>query len=71
MIVRNTTTENLYKVLEMINTKYGQNVTFTISYVNPKENLSSEQVEPIRLKIAQSVAKRYGATLVGNLTANA
>lgn len=46
---------------------YQHNYTFSIEYQDPQENITSEQVAPIRNTIVQLMADQFDATLVGNL----
>jgi len=47
---------------------YKNNFTFTITYLNPKENISNEDVDPIRRKVVNLVENEFKGKLVGELT---
>ena len=44
---------------------YKQNLSFQIAYLDPNQNVSSEDVEPVRKKIVEKLQKSYQAKLVG------
>ncbi len=46
---------------------YKNNYTFTISYHDPKMNLSSEEIKPIREKLVKQIEKEYKVKLVGEI----
>ncbi|MCA9372836.1 phenylalanine--tRNA ligase subunit beta [Candidatus Woesebacteria bacterium] len=46
---------------------FQQNVTFTIWYLDPNENMSNERVEPIRQHLVTAVEQQWQATLVGSI----
>lgn len=46
---------------------YNQNYSFMITYLDPNQSLSSEDVVPVRHKIAAALASEYGAELIGEL----
>jgi phenylalanyl-tRNA synthetase beta chain len=46
---------------------YQQNHTFQIEYLDKQNNLSAEDVKPVRQKIAQLLKKEFSAKLVGNV----
>lgn len=46
---------------------FGQNFTFTLTYSSPNRAISSEEIKPIRQKIADTLLERYGAHLVGEV----
>lgn len=49
-----------------ISSKWGENrksVTFTIEYRNPKKTLSAYEIQPLRLKIIQSLKKEFQAQI--------
>ncbi|MEO8581882.1 MAG: phenylalanine--tRNA ligase subunit beta [Patescibacteria group bacterium] len=46
---------------------FKQNVTLTITYLNPTQNISSVDVEPVRRKIVEKLKEDYKAILVGKL----
>lgn len=46
---------------------YQHNFTFTISYHNLDQNLTKEDVEPIRQQIMAVAADKYQASLVGSV----
>ncbi|MDA1079587.1 MAG: phenylalanine--tRNA ligase subunit beta [bacterium] len=47
---------------------YNENHTFTIDYHDPTENLTSEQIAPLRKQLVATVEKSSGGSLVGQLT---
>ncbi len=46
---------------------YQQNYTFTFSYHNPSENLTAEDITPLRKKVVKLVEKQFGGKLIGKL----
>jgi phenylalanyl-tRNA synthetase beta chain len=46
---------------------YGQNHSFSLTYYNPQQNLTAEDVTPIRKKIVETLEKKFTAQLVGKL----
>lgn len=46
---------------------YQQNFTFTVEYLNPDQNLSSEDVQPIRHQLVTHIEQTYKGQLVGAL----
>lgn len=46
---------------------YKQNYSFTITYQDVEQNITSERVEPIRKEIVEKLKNEYKAELVGNL----
>lgn len=44
---------------------YEQNYSFSVIFQDPKENLSSEDVESIRQKMVQTASQKFAAKLVG------
>lgn len=46
---------------------YQQNHTFRIEYQHPQENLTSEEIAPVREKIVEKVKEQFGAKLVGQI----
>lgn len=44
---------------------YKRNYTFTVKFLDPNKNLSKDEVEPVRVKLIQSLNDRYRATLIG------
>ncbi len=51
-----------------LSTVYNDNHTFTVNYHDPKENLTSEQIAPLRKQLVAAVEKNCGGSLVGKLT---
>lgn len=47
---------------------YKHNATFSITYLDPTQNLSTQDVEPVRKSIVQLLEKQFHTTLVGNLS---
>jgi phenylalanyl-tRNA synthetase beta chain len=47
--------------------RYKNNVSFRVTYYDEKQNLSSEEVEPIRRQLITEIGKQYQATLVGEV----
>jgi phenylalanyl-tRNA synthetase beta chain len=47
--------------------QYNQNSTFSIVYHNPKQNITSEEVAPVREKIVANLATKFSAKLIGDL----
>lgn len=56
-------------VIKMVTLKdqYLQNFTFTITYHDANQTLSSERVEPVRKKIVATVKEKHDVALVGKL----
>lgn len=50
-----------------IKDKYHRNVTYTVTYRNPHENLSNEMIEPIRKEVISAVSKQHSGSLVGEV----
>lgn len=46
---------------------YQSNVTFTITYHDPEQTLTAEQLEPIRKKLVKKAATEFSAELVGKI----
>ena len=46
---------------------YQQNYTFTISYQDPSQNLSTDQVKQVRQQVVQQVKDQFQAELVGSV----
>lgn len=46
---------------------YQQNYTFTVEYRDPQQNLSSDDVEPVRKQIIDMMKATFKATLVGQV----
>ena len=46
---------------------YQRNFTFTITYLNPRQNLTKEAVEPIRKQITERITQKFGGQLVGSV----
>ncbi len=46
---------------------YQQNFTFTFSYHNPAQNLTAEDITPLRKQIVKQVEKQFGGKLIGKL----
>lgn len=51
-----------------LSTVYNDNHTFTVNYHDPKENLTSEQIAPLRKQLVATVETDFGGSLVGQLT---
>ncbi|NCN82497.1 MAG: phenylalanine--tRNA ligase subunit beta [Candidatus Pacebacteria bacterium] len=51
-----------------LSTVYNENHTFTINYHDPNENLTSEQIAPLRKQLVAKVEQNWGGSLVGQLT---
>ena len=47
--------------------RYKNNISFRVTYYDEKQNLSSEEVEPIRKKLIAAIGEQYNATLVGEV----
>ncbi|NCN06774.1 MAG: phenylalanine--tRNA ligase subunit beta [Candidatus Pacebacteria bacterium] len=50
-----------------LSTVYNDNYTFTCYYHDPKENLTSDQVAPIRKQLVAAVEQHWSGSLVGEL----
>lgn len=61
-----TTDQLIYRVT--LKTQFGQNYTFTISYLDQDKQLSAKDVNPIRRKIVTGLAKKFKIKLVGKLS---
>jgi phenylalanyl-tRNA synthetase beta chain len=46
---------------------YNQNFTFTLTYLSPDKQLTTQDVEPVRKKVVAVMEKTYHAKLVGQL----
>jgi phenylalanyl-tRNA synthetase beta chain len=46
---------------------YKRNFTFALYYQNPDRNISTEELQPIREKVAETVEKQYAGELVGQV----
>ena len=55
--------------LERIELKnsFQNNVTFTLWYFDPENNMSNERVEPLRQQLVTAVEKKWQASLVGTI----
>lgn len=47
--------------------QYQQNFSFTVTYIDPTNNLSGQDVEPIRKKIVSMMQHEFNAQLVGSV----
>lgn len=63
------TVKEVSKMISSVELKdvFKQNATLTITYLDPNQNLSSIDVEPIRKKIVETMKHEYNASLVGSL----
>ncbi len=59
-------TDPLVKKVELKDI-YQQNYTFTIEYQHAQENLTSEQVAPVREAVVDKIKDEFGAKLVGQV----
>lgn len=58
--------DDLVKLVELKDS-YQQNYTFNLAYQHPTENLSNEDVQPVRQKVVEAVEKKFQAKLVGKI----
>jgi len=58
--------DELIKQVELKDS-YQQNYTFNLAYQHPTDNLSSEDLLPIRQKVVETVEKKFQAKLVGEI----
>lgn len=50
-----------------LKTVYQRNITFTFTYHNSEENLTAEDISPLRKKVVMQVQKRFSGKLIGTL----
>ncbi len=64
-----TTIKNVSPLVTAVKLKdiYQQNHTFTIHYQHNQQNLTNEDVTPIREKIVKTVEDKFGVNLVGSI----
>lgn len=64
-----TTIQNLDDSISQVELKdlYKNNASFSLTYWDKTRNLSSEEIEPLRKKVVESVESEYAAKLVGKV----